>query len=63
MKTVILCLSLLFLSGCFYQDVPSYVIDKGNEICKEKGGIYEVTSWFDDRYTITCQDGTSKILR
>lgn len=53
---------MFILSGCFYQDVPKFIIDKSEQVCAEHGGIWEITSVFDTTYHVTCGDGSKPSL-
>lgn len=54
---VILALSALALSGCFYQSVDSYDIRRATEVCKSVENIHKIRSHFTGSETVTCFDG------
>lgn len=54
---VILILSILALSGCFYQTADSHDIRRATEVCKGVENIHEISSHFTGTETVTCFDG------
>lgn len=48
---------MFLLSGCFYQGVPKFIIDKSEELCKSDGGITEIYSIFNGTYGVKCANG------
>lgn len=57
MKILYTIPAMFILSGCFYQDVPKFIIDKSEQICAEHGGVWEITSYPVGRYSTICGDG------
>lgn len=57
MKKLFVVICALMLSGCFYQDIQGYWIDRANAYCKARGGIHEMTSWNTGHVQGYCTDG------
>lgn len=55
MKYIILM--SVFMTGCMYQDVTAYDISRSGTVCKEHGGIYEITVHAVGLVTCRCTDG------
>ena len=57
MNKLITITLVLSLTGCLYQSVGQADIEAANKICKDKGGIFEVTEYFAGKTTATCRNG------
>lgn len=51
---------VLFLTGCFYQSVDQKGLTRAEELCKDKLGVFMVTSYFSGALQVTCRN--SEIL-
>lgn len=58
----LLVLSTLLLSGCFYQVAHHGDIEKAQVFCADKGGINNVTIFFDGMEYVECQNGSQANL-
>lgn len=56
MYKLFLLLSVLFLSGCMYQSVSQFDIDRANATCEDKKGVIEVYSYFYGTEIVRCGD-------
>lgn len=63
MKKILIALLLpVFLSGCLYQTVNMFDLQRAAWACKDKGGIFEVWANFAGDEGVTCVNGTSVAL-
>jgi hypothetical protein len=64
----IICIIALIipLSGCFYQTVDFNDIRKAELFCKDRGGVYKISSHFIGEERVFCMDGdkeyTDKVM-
>ena len=56
MKKLIVLLSALSLSGCFYQSVLPVDIKSAESFCADKGGVHHIKTWFYDNVEIYCKN-------
>mgnify|MGYP006883125209 CR=1 FL=1 len=56
MKKLIVLLSVLSLSGCFYQKVQPIDIKSAESFCADKGGVHHIKTWFDGDVEIYCKN-------
>ena len=59
-KLIIVSLSLLTLSGCYYQKVDKTDILKAEQACSGKGGIVYIHAFSLGSEYVACLDGTYK---
>jgi hypothetical protein len=57
MKKILVAAVLLSLSGCFYQNVHNGDIQAAQTFCGSRGGINHITTVFDGREKVECQNG------
>lgn len=60
-KYAIICLSILFLTGCFYQTTSKFDIDRAENICG-KDGVVEIEIFFAGTGKALCRNGTYTFL-
>jgi hypothetical protein len=61
MKKVIIISILGFgLSGCFYQRVNSFDMNKAKHVCGSYENIEYINAYFDGNESVTCKNGVSK---
>ena len=60
-KFIALFVSVVSLSGCFYQSTNSFDIDRAYTVCG-KGNIVEINSNFLGTETVLCRNGKSQSL-
>jgi hypothetical protein len=58
-KSLVVILGCVSLSGCFYQNTNKIDIQKAIKFCGSVGGIYEIKAWWDGKERIKCTDFTS----
>lgn len=61
MKKLIILLSVLSLSGCFYQKTSKIDIQKAIYFCGSVDNIWDVSVYFSGDEVITCTDYTKEV--
>ena len=56
MKKLIILISALSLSGCFWQSVNPVDIKSADSFCADKGGVHHMSSWFYGDVEIYCKN-------
>lgn len=60
MKQLIVIIGVLFLSGCFYQEVDMESYTKAEHFCSDKNGIKSLQSHWNGSVYIYCYNETYK---
>jgi hypothetical protein len=56
MKLILISISVLLLTGCFYQTVDKNDLDTAVKACGGYENIYKITSKFDGGEWVICND-------
>lgn len=57
MKTVMMCIILCLLAGCFYQTVTNEEIELGQKYCSEYNGLMNISENFAGKTEYRCVSG------